>query len=410
MRKIPPLEASGFVGIGFLGANVQLGDSWAPEQIPGNAPLFGLRLTLLLAPHLADVSLTRRFQFGIELETQLAASNTRTTIEREGRMTYFAPVFGWRAHAMLRYVDDTLPLRPHLVLGGGGATVASESPYMRKETDPVAYYGGGLSLPLTAAWHVRIEARHGVLPARNGGISSIAELQFGIAGSFGFPEKRTPARVAEPSPEQPTVDETDSDQDGLPDRIDRCPAARETVNGVADGDGCPEPDADGDGLLGAMDACPDLAEDLDSFEDDDGCPDADNDRDGIEDRRDACPLEAETRNGFDDEDGCPDGTPTEVTKALAAASAIVFEPNRARVTSMGAKALGPLLELLLARKTLKVMISGRPATAATTNLAKRRADAVKWYLIDQGVAAERFRTQLVAAGKGGAVELALTLE
>ena len=43
------------------------------------------------------------------------------------RMSYFAPVFGWHAHAMLRFAATSV--RPHLVVGGGGETVASTSPF-----------------------------------------------------------------------------------------------------------------------------------------------------------------------------------------------------------------------------------------------------------------------------------------
>ncbi|MFN0248499.1 MAG: OmpA family protein [Kofleriaceae bacterium] len=404
------LEAMGFVGIGFLGGNVQLGDSWAPEQVPGNAPLFGLRLSIIAMPTLADIGNGRRFQFAIELEAELATSNTRSSAAREGRMTYFAPVFGWHGHAMFRYVDAAIPLRPHMVFGAGGATVASESPYMRKETDPLAYYGGGFSLPLTSTWQVRIDARHGVMAARGGGITHMASLQLGLGGSFGIPEKRTIPRPPEPLPEQPVVDERDRDRDGLPDRIDKCPTERETVNGLLDGDGCPEPDTDNDSITGDADKCPAAAEDKDGFEDADGCPDPDNDGDGLLDATDKCPGEPETRNGFDDEDGCPDTIPPDVMKLLATASAIKFEANRARVTDAAQKALRPVLELMLARKNLRVSITGRPAKAKDTDLAKRRADAVKWFLIDQGVGEGRFVTRVAEPGKGTAVELALVLD
>jgi outer membrane protein OmpA-like peptidoglycan-associated protein len=257
---------------------------------------------------------------------------------------------------------------------------------------------------------VRIDGRHGVMAARGGGITSMAELQLGIGGSFGFPEKRTVPPPPEPLPQQPEVDETDSDHDGLPDRIDKCPSERETVNGLLDGDGCPEPDADNDSIIGDADKCPDAPEDKDGFEDEDGCPDTDNDKDGILDAADKCPSEAETRNGFDDDDGCPDTIPPEVGKLLATASALRFESNRARVTDAAQKALAPLIELMLARKSLRVAITARPAKDKDADLAKRRAEAVKWYLVDQGIGEGRFTTRLAAPGKGTAVELTLILE
>jgi hypothetical protein len=71
----------------------------------------------------------------------------------------------------------------------------------------------------------------------------------------------------------------------------------------------PPADQDGDGITDAEDKCPTAREDLDGFQDGDGCPDPDNDQDGIADAQDRCPNEAESANGFQDEDGCPDVAP-----------------------------------------------------------------------------------------------------
>ncbi|HEY4177460.1 MAG TPA: OmpA family protein [Kofleriaceae bacterium] len=403
----PRLEAGGYVGIGFLPNNVQLGDSWAPEQVPGTAPLFGVRLAALLLPHI-DVTETQLFQVGVEVETDLSLAHTGAM---GSRMSYFAPVFGWRAHMLFRYVDTEIPVQPFLLVGGGGETVASESPFMRKESDPMAYYGGGIALPLIDGYSVRIDGRHGFMASRGGNVTSVGELQLGISGTFGFPEKRRPGRPAEPPPEQPVIDETDSDHDGLPDHIDKCPDEKETVNGLNDGDGCPEPDADADGVIGDADKCPGVAEDVDGFQDDDGCPDLDNDGDGIDDVTDKCPNEPETRNGFDDEDGCPDGIPAAVIDTLADASAkVAFKSGSAKVTDATKEALAPVLELVKTKKSIKVVITATPAKKSDAALAKRRADAVKWYLVDQGAAEGRFVTKVAQPNKGIAIQLTVVLE
>ncbi|MCB9764842.1 MAG: OmpA family protein [Alphaproteobacteria bacterium] len=65
----------------------------------------------------------------------------------------------------------------------------------------------------------------------------------------------------------------DRDADGVPDGEDACPDHPEDIDGLADGDGCPEADADGDGLVDLGDLCPQEAEDLDGVLDGDGCPD-----------------------------------------------------------------------------------------------------------------------------------------
>jgi OOP family OmpA-OmpF porin len=160
-------------------------------------------------------------------------------------------------------------------------------------------------------------------------------------------------------------------------------------------------------VIGDADKCPIAAEDFDRFEDDDGCPETDNDGDGIEDGRDACPGEPETRNGLDDDDGCPDTVPPEITKALAAAGGVKFEATRARVTTPAKTALDPLLTLLRERPELRISILVHPDKAGNDDLAKRRGEAVKWYLVDQGLAEDRVETAV--GGVVGLPAISITL-
>jgi hypothetical protein len=89
----------------------------------------------------------------------------------------------------------------------------------------------------------------------------------------------------------------DSDDDGVPDWRDHCPAAAEDEDDFQDDDGCPDEDDDADGVRDGVDACPDRAEDRDRYLDDDGCPEDDNDKDGKPDRVDPCPNDADDRCG-----------------------------------------------------------------------------------------------------------------
>lgn len=404
----PQLEASGFTGVTYLPEAGQLGDSWAPEQVPGTAPLVGARLNMLGQPLFAQNGLV--VQMGLELELAMAAAFTGgTAIADGGRMSYFAPVFGWRAHVMTRItVNEAAQL--HFVAGAGGATVASSSPFMRKETDPLLYWGPGFAIPVgTGAWEIRVDGRHGLMPAKGGGMTSTFEVQLGVATMFGLPQKK---RIAPPRrdvpPPQPIVDESDGDGDGLPDRLDKCPAEKETPNGIIDDDGCPEPDGDGDNVIGDADKCPEKAEDIDGFEDGDGCPELDNDGDGLEDVRDKCPLEPEVRNGFEDEDGCADTVPVAVTKTLAATQKVTFEPNRARVTSKAKEALAAVVALLNEVASIKIVVIAHPVKKGGEDLARRRADAVKWHVIDEGmIAQERVEIRVGDVKKSPVIELQL---
>ena len=402
----PRVEGSGFVGVGYFGDDTQLGDSWAPDQRPGTAPIVGARLHVLVEPDVARLG-EFRMRFGLEGEALFASAYTGSTVGgMDARRQYYAPVLGWRAHGRLQLIG-TRGAHPHLLAGLGGATVASESPFMRKETDPVFYWGAGVSIPFSPTWQVRVDVRHGVMAGKDHPTTSVFEAQFGLAASFDLPMKKPVALPIEPPPRQPRVDEGDTDNDGLPNRLDACPTEKETPNGLADDDGCPEADGDGDRIVGDADRCPGQAEDLDQFEDTDGCPDPDNDGDGIEDARDACSGVPETRNGFTDDDGCPDEVPADVTKALAVA--FKFEPDRARVTDKAKTALAPVLGMLKKHKLVRLRVVGHPLKPAAEDLARRRADAVKWYLIDQGVAEDRIETAVGPLAPSPAIELQLIL-
>lgn len=82
----------------------------------------------------------------------------------------------------------------------------------------------------------------------------------------------------------------DSDKDGIADHLDKCPA----VAGIAAFNGCP--DTDGDGIQDSDDNCPDV-KGLASLK---GCPDRDGD--GIKDSDDECP----DVKGLAALNGCPD--------------------------------------------------------------------------------------------------------
>jgi len=98
------------------------------------------------------------------------------------------------------------------------------------------------------------------------------------------------------------IEIVDTDNDGIPDKDDKCPDKPEDKDGFQDEDGCPDLDNDNDGVLDAKDKCPNEAGPLENG----GCPVHDKDRDGIPDEVDKCPDDPEDKDGFEDEDGCPD--------------------------------------------------------------------------------------------------------
>jgi outer membrane protein OmpA-like peptidoglycan-associated protein len=105
-----------------------------------------------------------------------------------------------------------------------------------------------------------------------------------------------PEVVEAPPPVVAVVVVPDSDQDGLLDPEDRCPA----VAGPVENQGCPWGDVDQDTVTDNVDACPNDAGPVDNH----GCPWGDQDHDGLADNIDRCPLQA----GPPDSGGCPAAT------------------------------------------------------------------------------------------------------
>ncbi len=231
----------------------------------------------------------------------------------------------------------------------------------------------------------------------------------------------------------------DSDKDGVEDGLDRC--ASTPAGAAIDAFGCPQ-DADGDKVLDGMDRCPGTPEgatvdavgcpeDRDNdgvFEGLDKCPDTppgirvnaagcpsdlDSDRDGVPDGVDEC---ANTSIAVKvDAKGCPTGEPrlpgAPQPPAPAPGGPILakwpwivpgnaFAPRSARLTSESFANLDSLVRILTADTTLWIEIKGHAddskATSDNQRLSRLRAEAVRNYLIDKGIAFQR----LVARGVG----------
>jgi hypothetical protein len=65
----------------------------------------------------------------------------------------------------------------------------------------------------------------------------------------------------------------DNDRDGIHDGEDACPNVPGARRSDPELNGCPSPDRDGDTFDDAVDRCPDARETFDGIEDGDGCPD-----------------------------------------------------------------------------------------------------------------------------------------
>jgi outer membrane protein OmpA-like peptidoglycan-associated protein len=199
-----------------------------------------------------------------------------------------------------------------------------------------------------------------------------------------------------------TVDERgcplDSDGDGVHDGIDACP---DTPAGArVDQRGCPL-DGDDDGVFDGIDACPDTPAFV--HVDERGCP-IDSDGDGVFDGIDRCP---QTERGIRvDEYGCPVVRPLFETRSQLVLEGVGFGLDSDRLTPESRERLDEVAASLLAWPEVRVEVGGYTDTSGSDSynleLSKRRAEAVRAYLIFQGVPAE----QLVARGYGEAEPIA----
>ena len=177
----------------------------------------------------------------------------------------------------------------------------------------------------------------------------------------------------------------DTDGDGLYDYIDECP----TAAGPTENRGCPWPDSDGDGILDRNDGCPNTPGPRENG----GCPYQDSDNDGLLDKDDDCP----NTPGPKSNKGCP-VVEKEIIEVLKTAfDNLGFELGKDIILAGSFSSLDELAGVLSKKPLWKLQISGHTDNVGDDDsnliLSKKRAEAVKNYLITQGIAAERLMVE-----------------
>lgn len=174
----------------------------------------------------------------------------------------------------------------------------------------------------------------------------------------------------------------DSDGDGVADKNDDCPS----VAGLKSLAGCP--DADGDGVADSKDNCPKEAGPAAN----NGCPWADSDKDGVLDKDDKCPKEAGTVAN----NGCPEVVePTaEVIATLNSyAKTILFDTGKSSFKQKTYPVLQAITAILKEYPASNFSIEGHTDSVGSKSLnqglSERRANAVKDYLVSNGIDSAR---------------------
>ena len=181
----------------------------------------------------------------------------------------------------------------------------------------------------------------------------------------------------------------------------RAAAARAVVPDVAAIEPPPpaDSDRDGDTYVDRLDGCPDQPEDFDRLEDADGCPETDVDGDELTDELDLCAEDPENHNGNEDDDGCPDRDLVAFTgSTFDTLEAIHFEFDSAVIKPESYPVVRAVAAALRARPEVKhVEIGGHTdwqgSDAYNLRLSQARAEAVRAFLVDEGIEAARLEAR-----------------
>ncbi len=226
---------------------------------------------------------------------------------------------------------------------------------------------------------------------------AIGALAGGIIGYFMDTCEPEPVVVAK------AVEDTDSDGDGVVDRLDQCP---DTPRGArVDYKGCPL-DTDKDGVYDYADRCPETPSGLEV--DSRGCP-LDSDGDGVYDYKDKCPgtprgMQVDSAGCPMDSDGdgvinsldrCPN-TPKGAKvseRGCWTLKGAIFDTNKSVIKPEFQSQLDDVAKVLKNTPDLTIEIQGHTDSAGSEKynqkLSERRANAVKDYLVSKGIDKDR---------------------
>ncbi|MDC0715689.1 OmpA family protein [Nannocystis bainbridge] len=320
-----------------------------------------------------------------------------------------------------------LPYRIAPFVRVGFGLLGISSPTLGRDIDPTLNIGGGVKFYVNRLLALRLDIVDNVATARGVGNarSNNLEVLLGLSlrlgkhkdtaaplrdsdgdglydpGQAGVAAADEDACPHEPGPrENRGCPLRDSDGDGLYDPgqggvaaadEDACPQEP----GPRESQGCPLIDTDKDGLFDP--GQPVAAADIDLCPSEPGprelkgCPDRDQDR--IIDKLDKCPDQPEVYNQIADSDGCPDEIPKAVKKISGVLQGIYFDVDKDSIKPRSKPILDKAIKVLKEYSETRWRIEGHTDADGdrdhNMDLSQRRAEAVRTYLIEHGIDAER---------------------
>jgi OOP family OmpA-OmpF porin len=306
-------------------------------------------------------------------------SYLQTEIQDENHWKPWQDIYSYGIEGLYHFMPEGRFV-PFIAIGIGGIHYSEGFNYEddygdRFESNKFSVdYGAGVKLFLTDNIALRADVRHVIAMNAKGpdhdniynDVYNDFLATFGINFAFGGAQKQVvEARVEEPpSPVEVVVD---SDNDGIPDKLDKCPDTPAGVN--VDKDGCPL-DSDKDGVADYLDKCPDTPV-------------------GVSVDKDGCPIKEVVV-----------AKPVIIEKGRQTLN-VKFDFDKSIIKEGYYKDIDDLVEVMKQYPDLKIVIEGHTDSVGTTaynqKLSQERAHAVKKYMVEKsGIDAKR----IIAEGFG----------
>jgi outer membrane protein OmpA-like peptidoglycan-associated protein len=360
-------------------------------------------------PSISRFSAEKYLEKGFSL--QLAGSlNNITTVEDKEDFLYYS-IGANVKYDLNNLIGDTSWFNPYVYIGGD---------YVSADSNAEGMLNAGVGFNTWFSDNLGLNFQIGKKEGFTDNIASHYQSSLGLVVKFGGTDTDGDGVYdkKDACPEVAGLVEfngcPDADGDGVKDSDDACPnvAGLVAMNGCPDADGdeiadkddmCPNskgtkankgcPDTDGDGVVDKDDKCASLAGPAANA----GCPWPDTDGDSILDKDDKCPSVA----GVASEGGCPEVISNEAQMGMNSfAKAILFKTGRASFKSGTTKELDGMLAIMnqfpAAEFAIKGFTDSIGSASNNLKLSDKRANAVRDYLVKNGIAASR----LTAKGFG----------